>query len=237
MLRHLVPGSCLLCDQALAPQLDIDLCHFCLDSLPWNHPACRRCAHPWDGGAAAAEPCDECRERPPPFQRAIAPLRYQSPVSGWVHSLKDELGLVSGRVLALLLADAVEAAYGGCAELPDALVPVPLTLRRLARRGHNQALTLALPVARRLGLPVWRFAVRRAGAGPRQRRLRRSARLTNVRDTFTCRVCWPPPGPRLAVVDDVLTTGATAAAVSRTLLAAGAAEVHVWCAARTPRLT
>jgi ComF family protein len=244
MLRHLLPGACLLCDQPLPPEIEVDLCGYCLDSLPWNHSGCLRCAHPLDTGTAQGELCADCQARPPPFLRALAPLRYESPVSGWIARLKNDLGLIEGRALGVLLADAVEAAYrtdaavsdqAGRIGLPDAVIPVPLTRLRLARRGHNQALTLAAPAARRLGLPLWRQALVRVRSGPRQRRLGRSDRLENPADAFTCRRRWPAPGPRLAVVDDVLTTGATVSAVTRALLAAGATEVHVWCAARTPR--
>jgi ComF family protein len=246
MLRHLLPGACLLCDQPLPPTAEVDLCGYCLDSLPWNHTGCRRCAHPLDPGSGPPgdELCADCRAKPPPYHRALAPLRYQSPVSGWIVRLKNRLGMVEGRALGMLLADAVEAAYradtaptrqAGRTGLPDAVIPVPLTRLRLARRGHNQALTLAMPVARRLGLPLWRRAVLRVRGGRRQRRLGRSDRLENPADAFNCRRHWPAPGPCLAVVDDVLTTGATVAAVSRALLDAGAAEVHVWCAARTLR--
>jgi ComF family protein len=249
MLRHLLPGACLLCELPLPPATEIDLCPHCLDSLPWNHSACWRCGAPLaDFTADATEVptvCTDCRDRPPPYARTLAPLRYEGPVQAWMHALKDRLGLVEGRLLAALMADAAESAYldGATAATfehlparrPEALVPVPLTLFRLARRGHNQALTLALPVARRLGLPVWRHAVARQRAGRRQRRLGRAARLHNPTGAFRCRRRWPEAGPCLLVVDDVMTTGSTAAAVSRTLLDAGAAEVHVLCAARTPR--
>jgi ComF family protein len=248
MLRHLLPGACLLCDQPVPPDVEVDLCGYCLDSLPWNHSGCLRCAIPLDPEPvlepSADEVCADCRAKPPPFLRALVPLRYQSPVSGWIARLKDQLGMAEGRVLGTLLADAVDAAYRADAAmtghasriiLPDAVIPVPLTRLRLARRGHNQALTLAMPVARRLGLPLWRRALVRVRSGPRQRRLGRSDRLESPANAFRCSRRWPAPGPRLAVVDDVLTTGATVTAVSLALLAAGAAEVHVWCAARTPR--
>ncbi len=234
LLRHLLPGSCLLCDLPLPPTSHVDLCRHCLAALPWNHGACPRCGEPGRTGSEAA-PCPRCRLQPPPFTLAVAPLRYEAEARVWVGRLKDHLGMVEGRLLGLLLADAAEQRYREAgAPLPDALVPVPLAWRRLARRGHNQALTLALPVARRLRVAVWRRAVVRARPAQPQRGLPRSSRLRNPADTFACLRRWREPGPCLAIVDDVMTTGATAAALARVLLDAGASEVQVLCATRTP---
>jgi ComF family protein len=153
-----------------------------------------------------------------------------------VGRLKDHLGLVEGRLLGMLLAEAAASSYGSGTRRPDFLVPVPLHPLRLARRGHNQAVVLAVPVARRLEVPLLRGALQRRGGGRHQRGLSRRDRLDNLMMRFTCRYAWSQ-APCVAVVDDVLTTGATAAAVATELLAAGAGEVHVLCATRTPRLT
>ena len=241
LIRHLLPGSCLLCDSTLPAATEPDLCRFCLEDLPWNGPACLRCAHPLepdesppaDGGGAV---CGRCRQQPPPFTRAVAPLLYDGFPRLWIGRLKDHLGMVEGRVLGTLLADAAEQAYGrfgGSLSRPELLIPVPLTLRRLARRGHNQALTLARPVASRLEIPVARLVAERRHPGRRQRGASRLQRLENPAGTFACRRRWSD-GPCIALVDDVMTTGATASELTRVLLEAGAREVHVLCAARTP---
>jgi len=111
---------------------------------------------------------------------------------------------------------------------------VPLTAWRLARRGHNQALALARPVARALGIPVLRNGVQRIRRTPPQRGLALAERLQNLEGAFATQRDWS--GWRVAIVDDVMTTGATAGELSRTLLAAGATEVHVLCAARALRI-
>lgn len=241
LLRQLLPGSCLLCDGAVGRRPDLDLCPECLAALPWNEPACQRCANPL-ARHADGPLCSVCRHAPPPFTRTLAPLTYDSFPRRWIARLKDQLGMVEGRILGTLLADAVAAHYAGTAAAghptPDIIVPVPLTLRRLARRGHNQALTLARPVARRLGLGIARHTVVRLRPGHRQRGLSRPQRLENPAGMFAARHTWEDTAPCVAIVDDVMTTGATAAELARVLLAAGAGEVHVWCAARTPiRLT
>jgi ComF family protein len=240
ILRQLLPGTCVMCDGAIPPDADPDLCTFCLDTLPWNDPACPGCAEPLEPGLAltTVRTCPRCRRRPPPFSHALAPLVYEGFPQAWVRRLKDHLGMVEGRILGTLLADAADRLYAGregvAPRAPDLLVPVPLTASRLARRGHNQALTLALPVARRLGVPVLRRAVVRRRPGRRQRGLGRAARLSNLRETFASRRQWHGD-PCVGIVDDVMTTGATAAELARVLLAAGAAEVHVLCATRTRR--
>jgi predicted amidophosphoribosyltransferase len=234
--RHLLPAACLLCDQTLPGADQLDLCSFCRAALPWNENACPRCAQPLAGAGRPGEPCEQCRQRPPPFTHALAPLSYEGCTRIWVRRLKDHLGLVEGRVLGLLMADAAARAYRlSGATPPDLLVPVPLTSWRLARRGHNQALTLALPVARRLGIPVLRRAVVRRRGGGHQRGRSRAQRLEAAADVFASRIDWHDRAPCVAIVDDVITTGTTAAALARILLAAGAAEVHVIAAARTPQ--
>jgi predicted amidophosphoribosyltransferase len=239
-LRHLLPGACLLCDQVLAGHEALDLCPYCASALPWNPRACPRCALPLAPGESVSAPCGDCQQQPPPFTHAVAPLRYDGCAQVWVSRLKDRLGLVEGRVLGTLMAQAAAAAYRGDdasppPRRPDLLVPVPLTPWRLALRGHNQALTLALPVARRLDVPVLRRAVVRASGGGHQRGRSRAQRLRSSDDIFfASRLEWRT-APCIAVVDDVITTGTTAAALTRCLLSAGAGEVHVIAAARTPR--
>ncbi|MFU8814554.1 MAG: ComF family protein [Pseudomonadales bacterium] len=238
--RHLLPGACLLCEQALPATAELDLCAFCRPALPWNQHACPQCAQPRAPGSTESA-CHHCLQRPPPFVRALAPLRYEGYVQPWIRRLKDNLGLVEGRLLGMLMADAAAQAYQprdgalGAGRRPDLLVPVPLAPARLARRGHNQALTLALPVARRLGIPVLRHAAARRSGFGQQRGRSRAQRLEATADLFVCRQRWQQPRPCIGIVDDVITTGTTATALAQVLLAAGADEVHLIAAARTPR--
>ncbi|MEQ8857170.1 MAG: ComF family protein [Pseudomonadales bacterium] len=235
LLQHLLPGRCLLCDTPLPPASAVDLCEYCLAALPWNIAACPRCGEPERHAASAPEPCRRCREQPPPFDLTVAPLRYEASPRQWVGRLKDHLGMVEGLLLGMLLADAAAERYADPAlTRPTALLPVPLTWHRLARRGHNQALALAVPVARRLEVPVWRRAAVRRRQGPKQRGLSRVGRMQNPMGAFACRRRWNEPGPCLGIVDDVMTTGTTAAELTRVLLEAGAGAVHVLCATRTP---
>lgn len=227
-LRYLFPGLCLACDDALPPGRLLDLCSHCLATLPWNQHGCIRCALP--GPAQAAGPCSRCLARPPPWQRAFAPLCYETPVSAWVRGLKDRMGMIEGHTLGLILADAAAAHYGD-GPRPDLVVPVPLTPLRTLRRGHNQACILAAPLASRIGAMLDTRLVRRIGRSSSQRGQSRATRLASVRNAFVA--TGDLSGARVAMVDDVMTTGATLAALAETLLAAGASEVHAVAVART----
>lgn len=119
----------------------------------------------------------------------------------------------------------------GCRELPELLVPVPLHRRRQAERGYNQALEIARPVAWRLGLALAPTACRRIRATVEQTGLTAAARRRNLRGAFVAgAIC---AGRSVAVLDDVVTTGSTAAAVAAAVRRAGATQVEVWAAART----
>lgn len=218
----LLPRICRLC--GLEMHRDIDLCDPCERSLAWNPNPCVRCGLPQP--AAGTGCCPRCIDEPPPFQATVAPLLYEGAVCRWVHATKSSRGLGEARLLSALLARGI---LTGGAPIPDALVPVPLTTARIFRRGHNQAVLLAAPLARRFRIPIQRGSLRRAGRGKPQRGQSRSARARSVHGVF--RATHRFEG-HLAIVDDVMTTGATVTELASTLLAAGAARVDVWAVAR-----
>ena len=220
-----LPRVCRLCDAPV--NADLDLCPPCRRSLPWNRHPCPSCAAPLPVGASL---CRQCALKPPPFRCAIAPLLFEDAVPTLIHAIKFGKGYSQAKLLSRLLGDAVAATDD---PLPDLLVPVPLTMGRIFRRGHNQAILLAAPLARRFGIPLQRTAVRRVGLTAPQRGQSRAARARSVRGAF--KATRPFTGT-VAIVDDVMTTGATTAELGRALLAAGADEVIVWAAARVARM-
>lgn len=227
MLGKLFPGICALCRRP--SHRSIDLCLACEQAFERNRHPCRVCAAP----LVAADPggvCGQCISAPPPFARTLAPFAYGGPLNRLIDGLKSGNGLRQARTLGALLATAVDQAYPST-ELPQALVPVPLTRRRLRQRGFNQAALLARSTARQLALPSLQSRLVRIRNAPPQRTLPRSARLGNVRRAFA--VKRRVPYRRVALVDDVATTGATVRAASDALLAGGVEEVHVWVAAKT----
>ena len=199
------------------------LCPVCRSDLPWLGHACRRCALPLP--ANAGDTCGPCLRRPSPVERTICALRYETPVSGLVAAFKFHRSLAAGAALATLLSEAVSAA-----DRPDALLPVPLHPSRLRQRGYNQALELAKPIGRLLQRPVLANTVVRKLATADQIGLSALQRRRNLRNAFTVQAGLPA---HVAIVDDVLTTGATVLTLAKTLKRAGVARVDVWCLART----
>lgn len=227
LIERLLPGaSCLLCG---APRpARVNLCEPCAVELPWLGPSCPRCAMPLP--AAAAPLCAHCLQDPPPFSACVAAFRYEFPVREVLARFKFDGDLAAGRLLAEQLALRLRVdADAGAERAGFTLVPVPLHPARLAGRGFNQAERIARVLARRLGLPLEQGLLRRLRQTPDQKRLSAAERHANLRGAFSALPC---AGRRIALVDDVVTTGTTARLITHELLAAGAAEVRIWCAAR-----
>jgi len=223
LLHGLFPPSCYLClDPGQPPAFE--LCGGCEGDLPANLPACPGCATPVP---EAGVWCAGCRARPRAFDAAFAPYRYEFPLVELIHRFKYRGQLSLSRILGTLLARRL--AERGRPRV-DAIVPVPLHPAREARRGYNQARELAVFVAQALGLPLHEGLVRRIRDTEEQAALPAIVRADNVHGAFEVRSTVPPPA--VAIVDDVLTTGATAEAMARALRAAGCRHVEVWAAAR-----
>ena len=224
MLSHwLLPPGCLLCG---APGgHGMDLCAACAAELPRNRACCARCALPLPVPAAL---CGACQRRAPPWQAAWAPFRYGWPLDRLESRFKFGRDLAAGRVLAMLW----QREPAPLPE-PELLLPVPLHRARLRRRGYNQALELAKPLACHLGVPLRHDVLQRLRSTDAQTELDAAARRRNVRGAFTVREGIALP-PHVAVLDDVMTTGATLAECSRVLKRAGVRRVDVWALARAP---
>ena len=221
--RLLLPPVCLVC--AARGAGGRDLCLACAQGLPWNDPACGRCGLPLPEPAPA---CGQCLRRPPPFAACTAVFRYEAPVDRLLQRLKYGGDLAAGALLSALMLEALKARPAGA---PQALVPVPLHATRLGTRGYNQALELARPLARGLGVPLRPGLLERTRRTAAQTELDAAARRANVRGAFAA----PGPVPsRVALLDDTMTTGATLAACARALRAAGAEHITLWVVARAP---
>ncbi|MFC0676303.1 ComF family protein [Lysobacter korlensis] len=230
--RLLWPSRCLVCGEPGSEALD--LCDACEQALPRNHSACGSCAIPLPMPAPA---CGACLRRSGWLARrgsgsavaaVHAPFVYARPLDRLLPRYKFHDDLAAGRLLAQLMTQALASA-----PRPDALIPVPLHRSRLRRRGYDQALELARPLAGALGLPLIAEALVRTRATDAQSCLSASHRRRNLRDAFAVR-----PGARLpahvVLVDDVMTTGATLQAAASALRRAGVARVDAWVCARTP---
>jgi ComF family protein len=224
----LLPGHCLLC--AMGSNRPLDLCAPCEAELPWITHGCRRCALPLP---AAELLCGRCQAQEPPFSQVVAPLAFAPPLDQLLRDWKQQPQPALGRLFADLLASHLRVGRLASAPPPELLLPVPSHPRRLRQRGFNQAQELAVGLGRRLGIEVDCHLLKQRGSGVDQRQLDFKARQRNLRDAFVVKGLLA--GRRVAVVDDVVTTGATAQAMSRVLRRAGAIEVEVWAVARTPR--
>jgi ComF family protein len=200
-----------------------EACAGCLEALPHVAAPCPRCALP----SGTGETCGECLARARPFDAAHACFAYRFPVDRAMQRFKFAGDLAAGRWLAEQLAEDVAAS-----PRPDFIVSPPSTRERLATRGFDPARVIARHVARRVGARLDTRVLRRRRETAHQPGLGREARQRNLREAFECRV--PLPGAHVAIVDDVMTTGATAEAVARALRCAGAARIEVWVVARTP---
>ena len=220
--RHSLPQACALCAGRAGNML---VCAACAHALPRLPPACPVCALP-----VGATVCGACLAHPPPFAATVAPFVYAFPVDRLLQQLKYAGRLAFADWAAAELATA--AALGArrdCAG-PAVVAAVPLAPARQRERGFNQAREIAVRVARRLGLPVV-DALERTASGAPQAALRWSERAHNVRGAFACR--GEVRGLVVALVDDVMTTGATLAEAATALRRGGASRVEAWVVART----
>lgn len=212
-------GSCFLCRGTAR---DV-LCEACGAGLPRLHGArCPRCALASAGGAL----CGRCLARPPRYDSTVAALAYGFPADVLVHALKFRGELALAPLFARLLRDAAARA-----DPVDCVLPVPLSRRRLRERGYNQAVEIARPLAQALHAPLELSASERERDTPQQADLPWAERSSNVRGAFRCRGSLA--GRTIAVVDDVMTTGATLDELAGALKEAGAARVVNWVVART----
>lgn len=176
------------------------------------------------------ERCARCASIELPYERCFAPWSYEFPVTRLVHALKYEGALANARVFGMQI-----AAAGGEAMEPNSaatlIVPMPLHPKRLVERGFNQSREIARVVARSVDRPLVESALRRVRETAHQVGLSRPERLGNLRGAFMANPLVVA-GQRVILVDDVVTTGSTAAEAATALVAAGATHVEVWAAAR-----
>ena len=193
-------------------------------------PVCDGCGLPFDYEMGPGVRCAACEARPRAFARARAACLYDEHsrdlILQFKHADRTDLADLFSRWLGRAAAELIEEA--------DAIVPVPMHPLRLIRRRYNQAAEMARPLARRAGLPYWPGALKRKRAGESQAGKSGSGRRRNVAGAYACPAGWERrlKDRRILLVDDVMTTGATAEACAKALLKAGARSVDLSVIAR-----
>lgn len=218
----LLPPACTLCGTATAGDL---LCAPCTAELPWNTPACPGCALP----AAQDVLCPACQQKPRAFDAAFAAFVLATPVQQGIHALKYQARFAQAPLLAAAFASRLR---DRAAPLPTLLLPVPLHWRRQWSRGYNQSLELARIIGTELSIAVDTKAAKRLHATPDQIGQTAVQRRKNLKGAFA--VSAAVAGQHIALLDDVMTTGATLEELARACKAAGAETVEAWAIARQP---
>lgn len=222
----LYPPTCLLCTAPADTPWDI--CSACRSDLPVNNRPCSRCALPLGYTPGGRNTCGKCLRKEPAFDHCFSPFIYRPPISHMIGRLKFHNGLVHGRLLSMLLAEQIVSSG---TVLPELLLPVPLHPHRLRERGFNQASVIAQGLSGRLGIPVDYRICRRVTATRAQSTLDQGARLRNMRGAFL--ITGRLRVKHVAVIDDVVTTGATTNELAGVLKRSGVERVDVWSCART----
>lgn len=226
--RENIKGLCVGCLSSTSVN---GLCCSCAADLPVNRWHCHCCALPLAFSGADLL-CGDCLKSPPPFDRSLIPWRYQYPVDSMISRYKYNGQRKFARPLVTGFSDYLQSVFEDCSDAkPDILIPSPMLPARRRKRGFNQARDIAESLGQALSIPVGAGVVRRIRKVQAQRGLSREARLANLRGVF--KVCAAVP-ERVAIVDDVVTTGATMRVLASALREAGAQEIQVWALARTP---
>ncbi|WP_295877258.1 ComF family protein [uncultured Zhongshania sp.] len=224
---RVVSGRCILCQSHSLR--DLDLCQHCQNDLPWLATYCARCALPLPENYRDTQ-CGRCLRKPPVFTHCYCALSYGFPVDRLIAGFKHQNQLHYGAILSALwlkhCQDQLDA-------VPDALVPVPMHWRRRISRGFNQSLLIAKDLGSALNIPIY-HAVNHPRASHSQQGLSAAARRKNLRQAFSFNSAYDIKGKHLAVIDDVVTTTATANTMAAILARNGAKQVDIWCLARTP---
>ena len=237
-ISTVLPGSCVLCKGSVSHHNNC-LCNLCIANLPWLLNKCPRCSIPF----APNKLCPDCQKTPPVFRRCISAIEYKiGAVDKLIMNIKRNPFCPEIEELSRLLAHTIEQAYQGTC-IPSIIIPVPLHWRKLMSRGFNQSSSIARIVASHFSHTKVHenLFIRPKHSSPQHLKTKKQ-RMLDMRNVFTMHIGHNKvqgdaqltfSGKSVAIVDDVVTTGATANALARTLLNSGAKYVDIWSIART----
>ena len=206
------------------PESNHGLCEKCLQLISLNATCCEICARPLTQNLV----CGQCQKIPPFFDRALTPLLYVDPVDRFLCGLKYREQFSFARFAAGVMTNH-DLKTGQKA--PDMICPVPMTSKTLRKRGFNQSAFIGQLIAWKLAIPMSSNLILKTRDTAHQSDLKAKERQNNLKGAFECK--RQVRGRHIVVVDDVLTTGATANEISKTLKKYGASRVDIWACART----
>jgi len=220
----LVPRQCILC-KAQLKRADNPCCAACYGSLPFQFHCCRYCGQSLGTGL---DYCGRCLDAPPAFDSCFCPFRFESPIKELIQTFKYGEKPEGAKALARLVSTEIMA---NNLPMPDLLIPVPLHINRLRARGFNQSLQLSKELTKLLKIPFANNIIEKHRMTSAQTQLGLKQRKVNLRGSF--RFCTKPTAKTVAIIDDVFTTGSTAAEIAKVLKRNGVNEVHLWGIAHT----
>lgn len=219
----LLPRRCILCK---APTLrEVDLCYACERDLPKIISSCQNCGQPLSINQTH---CGLCLHQHLPYSQLIAAFHYRDPIAHLLTALKFNHKLGHAILLGELLGQHLYDFYQG-REKPEIIIPIPLHQQRLKERGYNQALEIAKPVAKKLGIAIDRYNCIRSRNTIAQTLLAAEQRKQNIKQAFV--IDKPINHKYAGVIDDVVTTGSTVTEFCKTLHQNGITNIDVWCCA------
>ncbi|HEY8084768.1 MAG TPA: ComF family protein [Methylophilaceae bacterium] len=228
IIQTLLPQRCLLCDGSSGNK---PLCNDCLNDLPAHSKAsCPICALP----TFNAEICGSCLQHPPAFDATIAAFNFVFPMDALLRALKYRGELSVAEIAANGIINSLEYQLEH-KTLPDLLIPMPLHPKRLQERGFNQAMEISRRISRHIQRPLSTNSIMRMRHGEPQASLPLNKRAKNVKGVFAVSDAASNDlrGKHIAVIDDIMTSGASLNELAKTLKKAGAARVECWVVART----
>lgn len=222
----ITPKTCNFC--GLASQNQFGACEDCYQELPWNSECCSRCALPLPSSRPL---CGECLKTSPSYSMSICPATYEFPIDSAIHRWKYKSRRRYTKTFAQMLFNALENHYYN-ADLPEVIIPVPVDPKRIKSRMLDHTNHLAKALSKLTAIPYKSYVIKHRST-PSQTEKSKTERRKMLRDCFSINTLVTEK--KVALLDDVITTGTTAEIISQQLLNAGAEQVDVWAVARTPK--
>ncbi|WP_338070349.1 ComF family protein [Bathymodiolus platifrons methanotrophic gill symbiont] len=220
----LLPASCILCGNR--GMQDMGLCQPCYNGLLTVKSHCFCCAKQFESDSSNLQLCGDCQKNPPAFDRTYAPFAHQGAIRYLINQCKFNGAYKNSRLLGLLLGKHLT----NNAELPELIIPVPLHPKRYQQRGFNQTLEIAKIIAQQHSIPIDNACCLHIKNTPHQISLTGKQRHKNIKNAFQMEA--RPNAEHIAILHDVMTTGATANELAKTIKATGVNRVDVWVCAR-----